>query len=484
MFIKKKLPLIFFSFCFLLNSTCISRESNIPETDSFESNPSASSPQWDNTEGLMNLMNSLSDIDANLLREKIKQTPDTLITSNRTFYVSNKGRDSNNGISPNQAWATLDKVNNHRFRAGDVVLFERNGIFRGQLLASSNVSYGAYGKGSKPCIYGSVINYVNVNWTNIHGNIWVCQRQIQSDAGIIVFNHGENVGIKKLSMDSLTENFDFYYNPDDKLVYLLFSGKSPSSVFHSIEMGERKIIISIPNNGSNIIIENLCIKYGGVHGIYGDGTKNITIRGCELGWIGGSIQNGDIRYGNAIEAWNNVDNLLVEYCYIYQIYDAALTHQGTLSVTNNNVFFINNLVEYCNYSIEYFQRSENSFMSNIVYEGNIMRFAGYGWGQQRPDKGESSHIKSWGHYNKAENFIIRNNIMDTSRYEIFCIISKSGDQYLPFVNGNTFIQYENGDAGRWGSRSLNFENEDNKQIISMDANSTIILYKSDLGSLN
>ena len=410
------------------------------------------------------------------LKEKIESLPDTLSAAGITYYVSNSGNDGNSGTSSGTPWSTLNKVNSFSLKTGDVVLFERGGLFRGQLRPKSNVSYGAYGTGKKPCIYSSAKNYKNADWVNSGSSIWVCQDKFLTDVGIIVFNNGDKAGVKESSLGSLKENYHYYHNRSDNLVYLYCSGSSPSSSFDSIEIGEDKHIIYIPNNGSNITIENLCLKYGGAHGIYGDGIKNVTIRGCELAWIGGSMHVAGERYGNGIENWENADNFTIEYCHLYQIYDAAMSHQGTVAATMNNIQFKNNLVEYCTYSIEYFQRDENGIMSNILYENNIMRFAGYGWGHQRPDKEDESIIKSWNHYNKSVNFIIRNNILDTSRYDLFNIRSKSGDMYLPTVDGNTYIQPSNGKAGYWGNKMLNFNENSSSYITNMDKNPVIILY--------
>ena len=404
---------------------------------------------------LLSNMSSESDDDARKLREKIKDAPDTLTASGNTYYVSNKGNNSNNGTSPEKAWQTIEKVNSFAFAAGDVVLFERGGIFRGSLKAHSNVSYGAYGNGDKPCIYGSRANMSSAVWIEATQNIWVCETQFSNDVGIIVFNHGENVGIKKLTMD-LSENYEFFHNKADGKIYLYHDNGSPQK-YDCIEMGERQHIIQMPTGAENIIIENLCIKYGGAHGIGGMNFKNVTVRNCELGWIGGSIQHENVRYGNAIENWEACEDFTVENCYIYQIYDAGITHQGQEASTMNNVIFKNNLIEYCTYSIEYFQRNKNGVMSNITYEGNIMRFAGYGWGHQRPDKEEAAHIKSWNLPNGAENFVIKNNIMDLSRYNLFQIISGNGDRFLPELDGNRYIQPTSRNIGYWGKELFIFD---------------------------
>ena len=61
----------------------------------------------------------------------------------------------------------------------------------------------------------------------------------------------------------------------------------------------------------------------------------------------------DIRYGNGIELWNGGYNILINNCWIYQVYDSGITHQGQGTVagdslfTQDNITISNNLVEYC-----------------------------------------------------------------------------------------------------------------------------------------
>ena len=423
------------------------------------------------------------------LKQQIVNMPDTLSNSSGiTFYVSSiNGNDRNNGLSPGRALKTpslaTEKANNSRKSC--TILFERGSVFRGNFRIwprkNEHYSYGAYGTGPKPEFYGSLLNYASSSWNSntASPNLWICNTEISNDPGIIVFNEGENVGIKKFNLSELKTNFDFYYDRSLKRVYL-YCTNNPANFFNSIEIGQAWVdvkewgsssvndkllsIIAIPDSSSNITIENLSIKYGGAHGIAGQDLSNVTIRGCEFNWIGGGIYEEDfsdnVRYGNGIEFWNSCENIIVENCYFNQIYDAALTHQGDrISNISNNVTYKNNLMEYCNYSIEYFQRQADALMSNILIEGNIMRFAGYGWGYQRPDKGHDAHIKSWAHYNRSSNFIIRNNILDTARTQLFDIrlnLSLSGTS-LPVLSKNIYSQTINGLCGTWGSNRRNRE---------------------------
>ena len=95
---------------------------------------------------------------------------DELICEGTAYYVSNDGNDENNGLSPQTAWATLQKVNSARFSRGDGVYFERGGTWRGQLWAQEGVIYSAYGEGAKPNIFASPENGADASkWSLLDG---------------------------------------------------------------------------------------------------------------------------------------------------------------------------------------------------------------------------------------------------------------------------------------------------------------------------
>ncbi len=77
----------------------------------------------------------------------------------RVFYISSTdGNDSNNGLSPDSAWKSLNKVNSTSFCSGDKILFKSGSQFTGRLHLKNSGSLGApividmYGDGSKPRI--------------------------------------------------------------------------------------------------------------------------------------------------------------------------------------------------------------------------------------------------------------------------------------------------------------------------------------------
>lgn len=109
-----------------------------------------------------------------------------------TYYLSNTGNDSNNGLTPETAWQTIDKLNASTFAANDQILFKRGDSFYGSIVlkyigATAPILYGAYGTGNKPVIYGFNTVY---SWTNLGGNIWESTNAISdlSDCNMVTIN--------------------------------------------------------------------------------------------------------------------------------------------------------------------------------------------------------------------------------------------------------------------------------------------------------
>jgi hypothetical protein len=97
------------------------------------------------------------------------------------YYVdSDSGADENTGLSPHQAWQSLDKVNDTTFRGGDRILFKCGTHYAGRLRpngsgrAGEPVVLASYGIGDKPRIdgEGKVLDTVlirNVEYWQVSG---------------------------------------------------------------------------------------------------------------------------------------------------------------------------------------------------------------------------------------------------------------------------------------------------------------------------
>ena len=261
--------------------------------------------------------------------------------------------------------------------------------------------------------------------------------------------------------DELDNNHEFFHDiggnvNNGGIVYFRCDEGNPGVLYESIEMNQRINCISA---SSNVTIDNICIKYFGSHGIGAGTVSNLTITNCEIGWGGGSIQhfneNGMVtRFGNGIEIYGGLVNYKIDNCYVYEIYDAGITHQISKTSHGNfymkDVVYSNNVLCDSTYNIEYFMSIDESdgtterFMENVLFENNLIRRAGYGWGQQRPDDAPAG-IKGWTHHNNAVNTIVRNNIIDR------CYNHVGGTSHLiqmgttynaagPYLENNTFVQ--------------------------------------------
>ncbi len=81
--------------------------------------------------------------------------------SAETYYVdSSIGNDNNSGLSENEAWKSLEKINSNVFKPGDSVLFRAGEVYNGNLELHGNgekdnpITVGSYGDGEKPVING------------------------------------------------------------------------------------------------------------------------------------------------------------------------------------------------------------------------------------------------------------------------------------------------------------------------------------------
>lgn len=473
-------------------------------------------------------------------KREIRNAKDNIEVKGQAYFVSVDGDDSQDGKTPETAWKTLEKISNAQLALGDVVFLRRGDTFRGQIVAQSGVTYAAYGEGSKPNIYGWDKNMAAAEYWELvdkKSHIWKCTDKVL-DTGTIVFNEGEYhsrklipsyIGGQFVCRDcpekpfvmerEMTQNLDIFFSFTDEMttkeskgetfpvpkvgqkrfgdLYLRCDEGNPGECFESIELLPHRHLIQA-QNCNNVSVDNLCLKYGGSHAVKaGREVVGLHVTNCEIGWIGGCIQHyfgtdpnypqgtrGTVtRYGNGVEIYGACDDYEVSNCYIYQIYDAGMTHQFTVRDTvmeMKNVLYKDNLVEYCVYGIEYFLEKEienESSMSNIEICGNMIRFSGYGWGQQRHNVDTPAHIKGWSYVNTASNFTIHHNIFDQAGYRMVHLVAREKES-LPKLYENTYIQKSGGMLGQYG------ENREQEPEIECFGENAEEIIKEQWGDLN
>ena len=423
----------------------------------------------------------------------------------KAYYVSNRGKAENDGLTPETPLPDYASVRKKGLKTGDVIYFERGSIWRDQIeVGIPGVTLTAYGEGKAPRFYGSPENSAKEGcWleTDIE-NVYVYKEPLLSkDVGSIIFDDKEctykslyssedqsNSSSKKYvnSYKDLKEDLQMYHEPKNKKLYLYCEGGNPADRFDSIELVYK---VTMFVKADNVTVDGLCMKYA-CFGISGSSSINskitgLTVRNCEFGWIGGNLQHGTTRYGNAIEIWGAAEDFIVTNNYFWQVYDAGVTFQYRGGVFNDvkNIKFNDNVFDYCNYSIEYFYTGGNGVANDgKVYDFEIKNnhfwYAGEGLSSQRPDRSEISHIRS-GWVTQGNAIKIENNL--------FAISLKTLARTLDYANlggaynNNVYAQYERRELAMNGKSTTVYKMDANaKTNIETklgDKNATVITIK-------
>ena len=236
---------------------------------------------------------------------------------------------------------------------------------------------------------------------------------LSTDEGNIIFDHGAAVGVKRWSVAELRQEGDYWYDNRHGQV-VLRAAANPAARHRSIELALTRHIIDEGGCGY-VTYDNLALRYGGAHGIGGGGTRHITVRDCDIGYIGGGHQftrpdGKPVRFGNGIEFWAGARDCLVEGCRVWEIYDAALTNQGKGTNLQEDITYRRNVIWNSEYSFEYWNRDQASVTRNIRFEHNTCVDAGCGWGhKQRPDP-NGRHLMFYDNTAATESVSVCDNI--------------------------------------------------------------------------
>jgi len=212
------------------------------------------------------------------------------VFSQTVYYVdSTKGRDSNDGLSASSAWKTISKINQYLFSPGDKILFKRGETWREILEISSSgsagypITYGAYGKGPKPKILGSVAKNSPSDWTRESGNLWYTR--INTKVLQCVFKNGTAYSRRVLKKGDLKTQGKIWWDNSHKRVYI-YSKENPAIHYNnSIELCKLPSIVYIRSK-NHITFKGLDIRYTSANAIHGNNSQHITVNRCTLKFTG------------------------------------------------------------------------------------------------------------------------------------------------------------------------------------------------------
>lgn len=378
-------------------------------------------------------------------------------------------------------------------KPGDSVLYKRGSFIRGWLNNRSGeegkpILYGAYGEGELPVFCGSLDLKDESLWTEESENIWYTDALGTDEAGNFIFDNGE-CGILKWEKEDLCQQGDFY---DDNFgcrnqgilvphrLYFYSKG-NPAHFYHQLEVavcGHR----TLANNGHDMIFENLRFIRIASHGISGDKpSRNITVKNCEFEYIGGMVWSKErqIRFGNAIETWDVGENISVKGCRFCEIYDSAVTHQGSKHCEpGKNLDFSDNVFIKCGMGA--FELRDRMPIHS-KFNNNICIDAGLGFSHQGIELPRNSEIwpQPMGHHifmwrveqpTEGGNLEIKNNIFCNAPHgaAIYSIISVEAEAQAQ-IEGNIYYTDNTELLTRLhGKNYKNFEEYEEKDAVYHD----------------
>ena len=400
------------------------------------------------------------------------------LSAQETYYVdSENGDDAATGLRPEAAWRSLEQVNRAELRAGDTVRFRRGGVWRGQLRPRSGepgrpVTYTAYGEGAKPILQGSLSRGAAGDWAQAQDGLWGAEAG-GIDVGILILNHGEAYGVKKWKRADVAGALDYWYDAEGKRVWVRCDA-NPAEKYASVELALTRHIVN-QGNRHDVVYDGLAVRYGAAHGFGGGMTKRLTIRNCDVYWMGGGFQHfradgAPVRYGNGIEFWDGAEDHLVEGNRLWEIYDAALTNQGNAENSHQvNIVYRGNVIWNCEYSFEFWNRPAGVKSHNIIFEDNTCVNAGGAWSHaQRPDP-NGAHLSFYHNPSDTQGFVIRNNIF-CGTTEVCMRMENDWRSGLRMENNQYYTSGK--PVTRWLIKTYLNTLEEHQQVTGLDATST------------
>ncbi|MGN0853774.1 MAG: hypothetical protein ACI4Q3_10430 [Kiritimatiellia bacterium] len=242
--------------------------------------------------------------------------------------------------------------------------------------------------------------------------------QLPFDVGIFICDHGAKWGVKKWDAESLARPLDYWDDRTNERVLVRWDG-NPAKAFRSIELAFTRHVVD-EGGCHDVVYDGLAVRYGAAHGFGGGSTRNITIRNCDIYWIGGGLQywrvnakgvRYPVRFGNGIEFWGACHNNLVTRNRLWQIYDAALTNQTKDDPRwETDVVWRDNVIWQAEYSFEYWNHDLRSFTGNVLFEHNTCVDAGGCWSHDQRPNPNGAHLMFYDNAAPTTNFVVRNNV--------------------------------------------------------------------------
>lgn len=281
------------------------------------------------------------------------------------YYIdATNGNDSNDGLTPETAWRTIEKVNNSwaSINPGDNILLKRGETFTDARLdikkggtESNPLTVGAYGSGTKPTISnssGGINNgYANIDYVIIQD---IHVKDATSDQGIAFGgkNHHSNITISRCTVNNigsgrngiLIANTDTYII-EDCAIYdcsnngIVIYGSATYPATNGII--RRNVIHDIVKNDGITLHENSnSDSVGPNHQILDNEIYNCGEDGIDLTSGSNVTAEGNETYGNG---WSGIgigiSNVTVDRHYSHDELSESLVLGGNNTTVKNSIIY-------------------------------------------------------------------------------------------------------------------------------------------------
>jgi hypothetical protein len=324
------------------------------------------------------------------------------VISSLIYYVSNDGDDNNTGLSPDQAWKTILKVNVTDLLPGITVNLKRGDEWRESLIINESgsskgmITFAAYGIGAKPIINGADII---TGWSDEGKNLWSAECPTVKDYYGLPYNYMAIVDgemLKQVGKSGLLENSGEFFidtSPRHDKIFI-YSTTNPDT--KKVEVSARKFGVLVTEK-THIKLLNLDFRNAGYSGAYFySQTKTGQIAGHSLvdscnfyrnrivgimfdnGYSNSIVQHCSSTYnGSGFYSWSDQDwgsdSITFSHCYSANniLYRAGnITDGHGYGIYNSS----DNIVEYCEsdgdaYGINI---DPNSRKNNIIIRYNYV----------------------------------------------------------------------------------------------------------------
>jgi hypothetical protein len=199
---------------------------------------------------------------------------------------------------------------------------------------------------------------------------------------------------KKSTKAGCTSQGDFFYDADTDRLYI-YSTSNPATAysgFMELATGTTDSYVIGGSAKNYITIDGISIKYSGGHGMKFNGSDNLTVKNCNVSYVGGAYITGTTRYGNGIEGWSDVTNATIQDNTVSQTYDEGITVQGDGSDTRTNVTIQRNTIDRCGRGIAISTLGGTPTVSSVYVDNNTITNSGLGWATPAISNGQGIAI--------------------------------------------------------------------------------------------